>query len=368
MRAEPIRVLVTAIGGGGHGEQILKALRLAAPGSYFIVGADANPYCPQFALVDKSVTLPRADAPDFVEAVLAVCAHMDIRAVFHGCEPELKVYSEQRHRFAERGILLPINPAAVIKTCFDKVATAEFLSSHGFPHPRFRAVRNAADLAGIDWFPVVVKPAVGGGGSRNCFIAQSDRQLALLAEYLAIEGSGFMVQEYVGTPDSEYTVGVLHDLDGQFVNSIAVRRDLKSALNVRAAAPNLSGREELGPTLVISSGVSHGHVDRFPEVTGPCERMAAALGVRGAINFQCRLVKGQVMIFEINPRFSGTTSIRAMMGYNEPDLLLRRHLRGEKLTPHFAYRSGTVLRSLSESLVPSEPAPSWRALTQTAAA
>ena len=34
------RVLVTAIGGGGHGDQILKALRLAAKDSYEIFGAD----------------------------------------------------------------------------------------------------------------------------------------------------------------------------------------------------------------------------------------------------------------------------------------------------------------------------------------
>lgn len=368
MRPEPIPVLVTAIGGGGHGEQILKALRLAPEGSYFIVGADANPYCPQFALVDQAVILPRTEAPDFLDAVLAVCAHMNIRAVFHGREPDLKVYSERRQVFAERGILLPINPASVIETCFDKVATAQFLAKNGFVHPRFRAVCAAADLDGIDWFPVVVKPAVGSGGSANCFIAQTPRQLALLAEYLALEGAGFMVQEYVGTPDSEYTVGVLHDLDGRFVNSIAVRRELKSQLNIRTAVRNMTDRKDLGPNLVISSGISHGYVSRFPEVTGPCERIAAALGARGAINFQCRLVGGQVMIFEINPRFSGTTSIRAMMGYNEPDMLLRRHLRSEELTPNFPYRTGMVLRSLSETLVPAEPAVSWRTLTGVVAA
>ena len=368
MRPEPIPVLVTAIGGGGHGEQILKALRLAPEGSYFIVGGDANPYCPQFPLVDQAVILPRTDAPDFLDAVLAVCARMNIRALFHGREPELKMYSDHRQVFAERGILLPINPAAVIDTCFDKIATAEFLARNGFDPPRFRQVRTAADLDGIGWFPVVVKPAVGSGGSANCFLAQTPRQLALLAEYLMLEGAGFMVQEYVGTPESEYTVGVLHDLDGRFINSIAVRRELKSQLNIRTAARNMTGRKDLGPTLVISSGVSHGYVDRFPEVTGPCEKIAAALGARGAINFQCRLAGGKVMIFEINPRFSGTTSIRALMGYNEPDLLLRHHLRGEELTPYFSYRTGMVLRSLSETLVPSEPAVSWRTLTRTAAA
>ena len=34
-------------------------------------------------------------------------------------------------------------------------------------------------------------------------------------------------------------------------------------------------------------------------------------------------------MFEINPRFSGTTSLRAMVGYNEPDVLIRHHVLGE---------------------------------------
>jgi carbamoyl-phosphate synthase large subunit len=363
MRTDRIPVLITAIGGIGPGEQVLKALRLAAPGRYLLIGADANPHCPQFTRVDQAVTIPRADAPEFLDAVLAVCDHMNIRALFYGCEPELRIYSKHRQKFADRGVLVPLNPASVIDIASDKIATAKFLTARGFSCPRSFKVRNAADLAEIDWFPVVVKPDVGSGASVNCFIAQSPRQLAAVAAYLELQGASFMVQEYVGTPDAEYTVGVLHDLDGNFVNSIAVRRELKSSLNIRLSARNVTGRNELGPVLVLSSGVSHGHVDRFPEVTRQCEAMAAALGARGAINFQCRLVDGRAMVFEINPRFSGTTSIRAMMGYNEPDLLLRRHLCGEALPVRFPYRSGMVLRSLAETLMPEEPARSWRALT-----
>jgi carbamoyl-phosphate synthase large subunit len=54
------------------------------------------------------------------------------------------------------------------------------------------------------------------------------------------------------------------------------------------------------------------------------------------------------MIFEINPRFSGTSSIRAMLGFNEPDLLIRKHLLGETLPERPTYRYGTVLRGLRE--------------------
>jgi len=55
------------------------------------------------------------------------------------------------------------------------------------------------------------------------------------------------------------------------------------------------------------------------------------------VNVQCRLVDGEVVVFEINPRFSGTTSLRAMVGYNEPDVLFRHHVLGEPIEPHFPY-------------------------------
>lgn len=349
----PLPVLVTAIGGGGHGDQILKALRLAKPGRYRIFGADANPRCPQFALVEKGFVLPRASDPTYVDRLISLCRELGVVAVFHGCEPELLVMSRHRERFEAEGILLPINPHDVIETCMDKVRTAEALRAAGFEPPRYIRIHRRADLAGIDFFPVVVKPSRGGGGSANCYIAQTHAHLEALGELLDLGDADqhFMVQEYAGTPTEEYTVGVLHDLDGRFINSIAVRRVLESQLNVRVSVPNRTGRRDLGERLVISSGISHGYVGRYPEVTGQCEEIAAALEVRGPINIQCRLVDGRVKVFEINPRFSGTTSLRAMMGYNEPDRLLGVHLLGEPLEERFPYREGLILRHLCETEV-----------------
>lgn len=356
---EPITVLVSAIGGGGHGEQILKAIRAAAPGSYRIIGGDMSPLCPQFAMVDIPVLLPRASSPEYIDAVLAICARYNVRAVFHGCEPDLQAMSRERQRFADAGVLLPINPASVIETCMDKVRTAAFLHQHGFKTPRYQVLSAESDLSQVDFFPVVVKPSRDSGGSQNTFIAQTPRELEILAEYVRATNNTFIIQEYVGDFRSEYTVGVLHDLDGNHINSIAVHRSLNSGLNMRTAVRNITGRKELGEWLVISSGVSHGYVDKFPEVTGPCEKIAAALGARGAINIQCRVAKDEIYVFEINPRFSGTTSLRAMVGYNEPDLLMRRHLRGETLQPDFDYRKGWVIRSLKETLLDDTVVPDW---------
>lgn len=353
MSQHKLPVLITAVGGGGHGEQILKALKLARGGNYFIVGADANQDCPQFALTDASAVLPLASSPGYLDALLSLCRKYGIKALFHGCEPELRLFSKHRDIIRSEGIFLPINDAAVIDACMDKEKTNCLLSKAGFSVPKFARIRTLDDCKSVDFFPVVVKPSTGGGGSANVFIAQDAEELYGLALYLGLHrGRGdFFIQEYVGTPDSEFTVGVLHGMDGGYLNAIAVRRFLTGALNVRTSVPNRTGRSELGTRLVISSGVSQGAIGRFPEVTVQCADIAHRLGIRGAANIQCRFVEGQVVVFEINPRFSGTTSLRAMVGYNEPDVLLRQEFLGKTIDRDFAYDEGVILRNLVETRV-----------------
>jgi carbamoyl-phosphate synthase large subunit len=353
LKTNKLPILITAIGGGGHGEQILKAIRLAKGDRYHVVGADANPNCRQFALVEEHVSLPLASDHSYIDSLLAACKQYKIRALFHGCEPELKLFAAHRDLIEQQDIFLPVNPLSVIQTCMNKEETNRHLEDLGFEPPRFIRVSSKESLKQIDWFPVVVKPSIGSGGSADVYIAQNTTELVGLADYLGLEviADNFLVQEYVGTPDVEYTVGVLHDMDGNYLNSIAVRRLLSGQLNIRMSVPNRTNRQELGPKLVISSGVSHGYVGRFPEVTDQCRDIAKALGAKGPINIQCRLVDGEVKVFEINPRFSGTTSIRAMVGYNEPDILIRKHVFGENIESDFPYLDALILRGLVEHFV-----------------
>ncbi len=339
--------MVTGVGGGGHGEQILKALRLAET-PYHVVGTDMSRFSAGLSAADVSHVVPPASDAAFLDAILGLCRRHEVRALFHGSEPELKVFSANRERFAELGIFLPINPAGVIDLCMDKIKTCEFLQAHGFTCPPFARISSVEDALAFGHLPAVIKPSVGGGGSANTFLVQDREMLRVCAAQMLTYYSECIIQAYVGRVDAEYTVGVLHDMGGNLINSIAVHRHILSALSNRLKVPNRSGRDELGPVLAISSGVSQGDIGRFPEVTGPCEQIAAALGATGAINIQCRLVGGVVHVFEINPRFSGTTSLRAMVGYNEPDILIRKHLLGEEIPEHFPYRSATIARSLAE--------------------
>ena len=347
---EKIPVMITGVGGGGHGEQILKALRMAST-PYLIVGGDMNHCSKGLAEVDHPYILPPAPASDYIDAVLRVCRRHSVRALFHGSEPELKAFSAHRKTFEAEGIFLPINPADVIDTCMDKFKTVEWLNQHGFKTPRSSLIASLEDLKKVDFFPAVLKPVVGGGGSNNLFLAQDKAELDFLGTALFQNLGHFLVQEYVGSTDEEYTVGVLLDMNGNFLNSIAVKRMILSGLSNRIKVQNRAGDPEFGKILAISSGVSQGEIGRFPDITAPCEAIAQKLGCRGAVNIQCRFSKKEVYVFEINPRFSGTTSLRAMVGYNEPDILIRKHLFGEEIPPRFSYKEGTIVRGLSEVLL-----------------
>jgi len=345
-----VQAMVTGLGGGGHGEQIFKALRMAST-PYAIVGGDMSVLSKGLLEADHAYVLPPASDPSYVDTLLAVCEKHCVEVLFHGSEPELRVMSKNRKAFQDTHVFLPINPEYVIDMCMDKARTMRWLKEKGFECPTTIPVSNAEDLEGVDFAPAVLKPSIGGGGSANTYLAQTREDLVALGKHLLATHSKFIVQEYVGTPDCEYTVGVLTDMDGNLLNSIGVRRMIMSGLSNRIKVPNRTRNQKLGPVLAVSSGISQGEIGPFPDVTGPCEEIATSLGCRGAVNIQCRFVDGKVFVFEINPRFSGTTSLRAMVGYNEPDVLVRKHVLGQRVKSRFKYRSGYIMRGLVETYV-----------------
>jgi carbamoyl-phosphate synthase large subunit len=343
-------VLVTGVGGGGNGEQLVKALRLSSIPCR-VVGTDLTVPAAKQSGADHFEALPRANDPGYLDALLDVCARQKVDVLLPGSEPELRLMARHATRIRERVALLAVNDLALIDVCSDKFKTAKFLAAHGFDSPASWLVASVDELASIPRFPLIVKPTVGGG-SQNVYLIQNRDELQMICGFLLGYYDSVLVQEYVGRVDQEFTVGVLFDGEGKLINSIALNRFILTSLSNRIRVPNRTDRKDLGEVLAISSGVSQGRIDAFAEVREHSERVGLALGAKYAINVQCRLVDGRPMIFEINPRFSGTSSIRAMLGFNEPDLLIRKHLLGETLPERPGYRYGTVLRGLREIEVP----------------
>ena len=63
------------------------------------------------------------------------------------------------------------------------------------------------------------------------------------------------------------------------------------------------------------------------------------------------MIKGKPKIFEINARFSATTPLRAVAGINEPDIVFRNMVLGEKIRMK-EYKKLVCMRYWNEVYIP----------------
>ncbi len=337
-------VLIAGTGGGGTGTELIKAFKLAKH-DYKIVATDM--WSNSFGLSETPFryTIPPASSPDYIDSLLKICKKENVQAIATGSEPELKQVAKNAHIFEENGVRVLLNPWSVIEMCTDKYKLMNFLSSHGIRCPQYFLYEKESDLNKIDQYPVIIKPRVGGG-SQNVFIAQDKEEVSFFTHYLKKYGYEPLVQEYVGTHEEEFTIGVLYADDGKLLTSIAMKRMLGSGLSTRQTVINPNTKKKY----VISSGISQGLIDDFKELRKEAEKISKIIGASGPVNVQCRKTEDGIVPFEINPRFSGTTGPRSLVGYNEPDIFCRYKLFGE-IPSKIEYRYGYVVRGLVEKYI-----------------
>lgn len=335
-----VRVLITAAAGGSVGEQLMEALRMAKT-PYYIVTTNIEANKNGLYEADAGYLIPPASSKQYLSKLLVVLRKERIQVIIPGSAPELDVISQNREKFIEKGVLSLVNSADVIETCQDKLKTMEFLKTNNLLFPKFAFLQKASLPKHLN-FPVIIKPLKGGGGSRNVFLLQDNEDLDYYYRYFQKQKLIPLVQEYIGDSTQEYTTGVLTDFGGKLLGSIVLKREVKGDLSVRAEVQNYKPGKK---PYVISSGFSQGFVDDYPEVRKYCEKIALALGSQGPLNIQCRKTSKGIYMMEINPRFSGTAAIRALMGFNEPDTLIRKYILKQKITK-LTYKKGLVSRDL----------------------
>ena len=116
---------------------------------------------------------------------------------------------------------------------------------------------------------------------------------------------------------------------------------------------SLGARRTVGDrSYSLSTGYSQGFIIDHPLIRTYCEKLVLKLGMRGPANIQCRLEDNEIKIFEVHPRFSGTSSIRALAGFNEPDILIRNFVLGESFDRISYQYNVAAIRAFQNLLVP----------------
>jgi carbamoyl-phosphate synthase large subunit len=343
------RILVTGVGGRSVGAGILHSL-MRAGGSvrdrWETVGTDADPFSWGLYVADAGALVPPASDPGYLGRLTELIHAHQVSAVIPGSEPEVAVLADPR---TELGVPVIANDFRLMPLMMDKNIAAERLRELGLnfipSYPWDQRDKASADFG----FPLVVKPTRGTGGSRGVYLAGDWTELESVAPFVRPE-SAPIVQPYLGDADSEYTVGVLSDTSGTVIDSIVIRRKLMG-LSL------LDARRSGGTTASISTGISQGFIVRDHGIQEYCEDLAARLHSCGPLNIQLRVHDGQYYVFEIHPRFSGTSPIRASAGFNEADVLLRHNLYGEEFGRLDYQYNVAAIRAFEHVLAPMSAMP-----------
>ncbi|MBU1019580.1 MAG: ATP-grasp domain-containing protein [Firmicutes bacterium] len=335
-----VNVLITGIGSAGVGEQILKSLNLSEL-NLNLVGTDVTINCFNKDSVDCFEILPYAHEETFINEVKNIVQKHNIQIIFPGSDPEMKVLCSHKSDF--ENIYIVANDLSLINTCLNKNSTYELLKEALIPLPKYMKINLIIDCRKIDFFPVVLKPNTGSGGSSHIYVAYNYEELLFFTQYMLNRNIDIIAQEYIEYDDNEYTIGVSNDLDGLSLGTIILKRSLTSAISV-----NKKMRFE-NTNVIISSGISQGVFLHDDHLKIQAERIATILKSKGPLNIQGRVSNGQLMLMEINPRLSGTTFLRALVGYNEPENIIKRVVFNE--LPEYEYEDGMVLRSLIEKRI-----------------
>ena len=305
-------ILVSAVA-GDIGASVVRSL---VGTGYTIIGCDIKPYSPVSDIVDKYYVVPSAsERESYIDAIKDIIKEQNVNFFLPISEPEIELVNAKRYEFEELDTRLLLNNKRILDIFLDKLKTALYLNSIGIRIPKTVLLKEYE--GGLD-FPLIVKSR-RSYGSRSIWKVENPNDLVYLKNK---DNGSFIVQQYIGSAEVEFTTGVFSD--GRNVSSITFRRIL--GVDGTTLEVLLSNEEYLN---------------------GIAERIAKVTDLVGYINIQSRRVGDIFLPFEINPRISGTILFRKKFGFDDVILWIDV-LSGGTYTYKPLYKSGRAMRYYSE--------------------
>ena len=318
-----------------------------------LVGGDAAADCPAFAECDDWVQLPLSDDPAFVPAVEAVCRERGIDLVLAGRDPDALALAPANDDPASpvRG---PFAPGPMVAATRDKWETAALCARLGVPFAPSvctdlpDAAERAAALVREWGFPLIAKPR-HGSGSLGVRVLLDEAQL----EHCLAEPR-YLLQPFLSPPSADALrldtrAGLPLFWEVPVVDSPAVMAVIEPDGTVR------------GP---MCFAVTHrlGRVEEIHRVDDPALHAFAvsavgafaAAGWRGPLNLPLRRGPDTWYVIEINPRFTGGTSGRFHLGFDEVGIALNAWV-GREVVPAPTRRPVARVRRILHDFPVHEP-------------
>ncbi len=315
-----MNILVTAVG-SELAFSVIKALKLVNL-PLKLYSSDINSEVVGKFWCDKFFQVPLAkNEAAYIQKLKDIVKTEGINAIIPTNDVEILTLSRYKEEFQNScNCLIIINASEEVERFSDKWLSYLWFDENKIPCPKTYLIKdlinqesNLSDLT----FPMVLKPRIGGG-SRLIFRINSTEELLRYS----IVMPNHILQEYLYPDNEEYTAGVYRTRkDEVFV--IILKRTLKFGMTNAAETVFDSDLENFVRTSILKTNLS------------------------GSVNIQFRLTDQGPKVLEINPRFSGTSGIRANFGFNDVEMSINDLILNHKLSQP-EIKKGFVLRYFEE--------------------
>lgn len=313
--------------GSGTGQSIIKALNLSSL-KLSIFSSDINPSNAGLYRTKNSVIIPPVEKKNSLRIIINILKKYKIKILFIGSEYELKFFGKNKDIIEkETQTKVCVTSTKIINLSNDKYATIKFLRKSKLPFPESYLIKknNLNKMFYKLRKPFILKNRFGTS-ARDVYLIKDKKDYLNNLSIIKFP----MIQEYLrgkrNIYGDEYTCSVFTDIKGYLKGPFLSQRYLKNGNSwiVRTIQNNKLSK------LVI--------------------KISKALGNTGTINIQLKKKNKNFLPIEINSRFSGTTCIRAALGFNEPEMYIKSFYLNKSLN-NIKIKKGFVFRYIEEIFV-----------------
>jgi len=270
-------ILITGIS-GQLGLSIFK--RVSSLGFDNVLGCDLNEYSLGAISVKSFYVICSAESPSFISEILKIVESNSVTHLFVTIEREIEVISQNRDRF--KGINLIMNSSPILNIFLDKYSTSKLLSKNGFEVSKTYLIGDMLPRKEL-----IVKLRKSSGSKLFHVFKKINEIESIILKYGA---DALVIQEFIASED-EYTATVFSD--GIVINTIIFKRKLTGGLTYEV------------------------ELIRDDEMVAELVRLSEITRLRGVLNVQYKKIMDKNIIFEVNPRVSGSTMFKYMLGFDE---------------------------------------------------
>lgn len=346
MSQEPIKHYNIGISciGSGVGQSVIDSLNLSDLPLY-TVGFGNNPFAYGAYQCDAYHYTKGIYDSGFIDDLIESCREYSIDLLIPGHDDEAMLYAKNPSKLEAAGIKAIFSGYEFNRLCRDKELMSRelnkvvdiFVKSYSLP-----GIEEALACGEIS-YPLIAKPR-GGYASRGILILLKNEDLKQVTD-------NHIIQELAIPDKQDPSYDLFHRNLNKNINSQISEISIQLVLD---ADGNLMGK------MASYNKLNHGipieilPVDRV-EIWDAIDQLVPVLvekGARGPVNIQGRITDSGLKLFEINPRFTGITGLRALMGFNEVEACVKDWLgmdRGKNQL-HFNHSRFGIRQTASKAL------------------